>query len=128
METVSVGLGHIGRYTRAEVGCRKEWQKWAAFIFSSLYAVPTFLMWSIIPINIAGRTKKSFMSATVFVVSRVALEYLSNTRLIPRSPRSHIAWVIWSALRSSSLVTRPGISTAWYVIPVARLPRSSPQR
>jgi ACS family allantoate permease-like MFS transporter len=44
-----------------------KWQKWACFSFVSVFAISTFMLWSIIPLNTAGRTKKSFMSASVFI-------------------------------------------------------------
>ncbi|CAD6570477.1 MAG: hypothetical protein TREMPRED_005860 [Tremellales sp. Tagirdzhanova-0007] len=43
-----------------------KWQKWAAFSFVTTFAVSTFMIWALIPLNTAGRTKKSFMSASIF--------------------------------------------------------------
>ena len=41
-----------------------QWQKWSCFMFVSVFAISTFMTWSIIPLNTAGRTKKSFISAS----------------------------------------------------------------
>ncbi|WWC62323.1 uncharacterized protein I303_104919 [Kwoniella dejecticola CBS 10117] len=44
-----------------------KWQLWAAFSFHSVLSCSTFLVWSIMPINSAGRTKKSFIGATALI-------------------------------------------------------------
>ncbi|WWD18290.1 hypothetical protein CI109_102740 [Kwoniella shandongensis] len=44
-----------------------KWQLWACFSFNGVVACPTFLIWSIMPLNCAGRTKKSFFSASAFI-------------------------------------------------------------
>ncbi|ORY31768.1 CNF01220-like protein [Naematelia encephala] len=45
-----------------------KWTKWGVFSFYWASSTPVFLMWSIIPVNTAGRTKKSFLGGSIFVV------------------------------------------------------------
>lgn len=41
-----------------------KWTKWALFMFAQSYAGPMFLMWPLMTINVGGRTKKAWLSAT----------------------------------------------------------------
>lgn len=40
------------------------WTKWAVFLFSMVFATAMFLLWPLMSINVAGRTKKAWLSAT----------------------------------------------------------------
>ncbi|TXT12814.1 hypothetical protein VHUM_01215 [Vanrija humicola] len=40
-----------------------RWARWAVFSFVSVFAVSTFMVWPLLTVNIAGRTKKSFFAA-----------------------------------------------------------------
>jgi MFS transporter, ACS family, allantoate permease len=59
-----------------------QWQKWACFSFVSVFAIATFMTWSIIPLNTAGRTKKSFLSACVGDPSTLA-ESSCSSLIVP---------------------------------------------
>ncbi|KAN0066316.1 hypothetical protein ACQY0O_000410 [Thecaphora frezii] len=43
-----------------------KWTKYGIYLLSILYALQTFLMWSLMPSIIAGRTKKTVVSTTTF--------------------------------------------------------------
>lgn len=42
----------------------KKWTKWALFSFSSIYSCAMYLTWPLMSINVAGRTKKTWVSTT----------------------------------------------------------------
>ncbi|KAJ7781217.1 major facilitator superfamily domain-containing protein [Mycena metata] len=44
-----------------------KWVKWGLYNMTSTFTVPTFLAWTLIPLNIAGRTKKTVISSSTFV-------------------------------------------------------------
>ncbi|WVQ82812.1 hypothetical protein IAT38_004944 [Cryptococcus sp. DSM 104549] len=50
---------YIGLATEAS-----KWQLWGSFIFSGVFAISTFMIWPIMSLNTAGRTKKTFLSGT----------------------------------------------------------------
>lgn len=43
------------------------WIKWGIFIITSVFATAMFMMWPLMSINVAGRTKKTWLSATSLV-------------------------------------------------------------
>ncbi|BEJ08170.1 hypothetical protein CcaverHIS641_0502550 [Cutaneotrichosporon cavernicola] len=45
----------------------KKWNRWAAFTFYGVFAISTFMVWPLMSVNIAGRTKKTFMSASALM-------------------------------------------------------------
>ncbi|CAK9781993.1 hypothetical protein CC85DRAFT_288406 [Cutaneotrichosporon oleaginosum] len=45
----------------------KKWNRWAAFTFYGVFAISTFMVWPLMSVNIAGRTKKTFMSASALI-------------------------------------------------------------
>lgn len=42
----------------------KKWQRWAAFSFYGIFSISTFMVWPLMSVNVAGRTKKTFVSAS----------------------------------------------------------------
>ncbi|KAJ6599046.1 major facilitator superfamily domain-containing protein [Mycena vulgaris] len=44
-----------------------KWIKWGLYNMTSTFTVPTFLAWTLIPLNLAGRTKKTVISGSTFV-------------------------------------------------------------
>ncbi|KAI0841437.1 MFS general substrate transporter [Hypoxylon sp. FL0890] len=44
-----------------------KWTKWAAYFTTTPFITATFFAWSLVPSNIAGRTKKTMMSTATFV-------------------------------------------------------------
>ncbi|KAJ7047347.1 major facilitator superfamily domain-containing protein [Mycena alexandri] len=44
-----------------------KWVKWGLYNLTSTFTVPTFLAWTLIPLNIAGRTKKTVISSSTFI-------------------------------------------------------------
>ncbi|KAJ7890778.1 major facilitator superfamily domain-containing protein [Mycena leptocephala] len=44
-----------------------KWVKWGLYNMTSTFTVPTFLAWTLIPLNLAGRTKKSVISGSTFI-------------------------------------------------------------
>lgn len=40
-----------------------KWKKWSAFSFNTVYTAATFMVWPLMSVNIAGRTKKTFFAA-----------------------------------------------------------------
>ncbi|OCF33744.1 hypothetical protein I316_04456 [Kwoniella heveanensis BCC8398] len=55
-------------YLYIGVGNGNKWQKWAAYMWSTTPTVPTFLIWPMITTNAAGRTKKTVLGATTFII------------------------------------------------------------
>ncbi|WVQ66637.1 uncharacterized protein L199_004822 [Kwoniella botswanensis] len=49
------------------LGKGSKWGNWACFSFNGVVACANFLLWPLMSINSAGRTKKSFMSACTFI-------------------------------------------------------------
>jgi hypothetical protein len=45
----------------------KKWNRWAAFSFYGVFAISTFMVWPLMSVNIAGRTKKTFMAASALI-------------------------------------------------------------
>lgn len=45
----------------------KKWERWTAFTFYGVFAISTFMVWPLMSVNIAGRTKKTFMSASALM-------------------------------------------------------------
>lgn len=45
----------------------KKWQRWAAFSFYGIFSISTFMVWPLMSVNIAGRTKKTFVSASCLI-------------------------------------------------------------
>ncbi|KAL7425033.1 hypothetical protein Q5752_000721 [Cryptotrichosporon argae] len=41
-----------------------KWAKWGVFSFVAVFAVTTFMVWPLMSINVAGRTKKSWVNST----------------------------------------------------------------
>ncbi|KAI0122569.1 MFS general substrate transporter [Daldinia grandis] len=46
---------------------RYKWTKWSGILMTSPYIVGTFFAWSLIPSNVAGRTKRTVVSSITFV-------------------------------------------------------------
>ncbi|KAI1376812.1 MFS general substrate transporter [Hypoxylon crocopeplum] len=44
-----------------------KWTKWGGYFMTSPYLIPTFFAWSLIPSNVAGRTKRTVVSTFTFV-------------------------------------------------------------
>ncbi|KAL1868555.1 hypothetical protein VTK73DRAFT_3611 [Phialemonium thermophilum] len=44
-----------------------KWSKWGGYFMCVTYVIPTFLAWSLIPSNTAGRTKRTLTSSFTFV-------------------------------------------------------------
>ncbi|KAH7027324.1 major facilitator superfamily transporter [Microdochium trichocladiopsis] len=44
-----------------------KWQKWACFYITVPFVLTTFLAWTLIPSNVAGRTKRTLTSSFTFV-------------------------------------------------------------
>ncbi|KAF7352775.1 CNF01220-like protein [Mycena venus] len=44
-----------------------KWVKWGLYNMTSTFTIPTFLAWTLIPLNIAGRTKKTVISGSTFI-------------------------------------------------------------
>jgi hypothetical protein len=40
-----------------------RWAKWGTFLFCHTFVVAIFMIWPLMSVNVAGRTKKSFFSA-----------------------------------------------------------------
>lgn len=40
------------------------WTKWGVFTLTSVFATAMFMLWPLMSINVAGRTKKAWLSAT----------------------------------------------------------------
>ncbi|WWC95248.1 hypothetical protein V866_002107 [Kwoniella sp. B9012] len=55
-------------YLYIGVGNGGNWQKWAAYMWSTAPTVPSFLIWPMITLNAAGRTKKTVFGAITFVI------------------------------------------------------------
>lgn len=44
-----------------------KWTKWAVYLFALPFATAMFLIWPLMSINVAGRTKKTFLTASALV-------------------------------------------------------------
>ncbi|KAJ7507833.1 major facilitator superfamily domain-containing protein, partial [Mycena galericulata] len=44
-----------------------KWVKWGLYNMTATFTIPTFLAWTLIPLNVAGRTKKTVISASTFI-------------------------------------------------------------
>ncbi len=44
-----------------------KWTKWGGYFMTSPYIISTFLAWTLIPSNVAGRTKRTVVSSFTFV-------------------------------------------------------------
>ncbi|KAK8858401.1 hypothetical protein IAR55_002628 [Kwoniella newhampshirensis] len=64
-----------------------KWQLWACFCFSGVFACSTFLLWPIMSINAAGRTKKTFIGATGLIAYCVGNMVGSQTMRPSDAPR-----------------------------------------
>lgn len=58
-----VGLLAIGLLPDAT----SKWVKWGLYNMTATFTVPTFLAWTLIPLNLAGRTKKTVIGGSTFV-------------------------------------------------------------
>ncbi|KAK7061739.1 CNF01220-like protein [Favolaschia claudopus] len=45
----------------------EKWVKWGLYNMTSTFTVPTLLAWTLIPLNVAGRTKKTVISGSTFI-------------------------------------------------------------
>ncbi|WVQ72932.1 hypothetical protein IAR50_002494 [Cryptococcus sp. DSM 104548] len=64
-----------------------KWQLWSCFLFSGVFACTTFMLWPIMSINTAGRTKKTFISATGLIAYCVGNMVGSQTMRASDAPR-----------------------------------------
>jgi len=51
-------------YTGLAPDSTPMWTKWGIFILTSVFATAMFMLWPLMSINVAGRTKKAWLSAT----------------------------------------------------------------
>ncbi|KAJ6485043.1 CNF01220-like protein [Mycena vitilis] len=58
-----IGLLSIGLLPEST----NKWVKWGLYNMTSTFTAPTFLVWTLIPLNVAGRTKKTVISGSTFV-------------------------------------------------------------
>ncbi|KAJ7771393.1 major facilitator superfamily domain-containing protein [Mycena maculata] len=58
-----IGLLSIGLLSTST----DKWLKWGLYTMTATFTVPTFLAWTLIPLNLAGRTKKTVISASTFI-------------------------------------------------------------
>ncbi|KAJ7498900.1 CNF01220-like protein [Mycena latifolia] len=58
-----VGLLAIGLLPDAT----DKWVKWGLYNMTATFTVPTFLAWTLIPLNLAGRTKKTVIGGSTFI-------------------------------------------------------------
>jgi hypothetical protein len=59
-----VGLLMLSRLPNT---ARYKWTKWGMYVTSVPYVLALFLAWTLIPSNVAGRTKKTVISSATFV-------------------------------------------------------------
>ncbi|WVF69378.1 hypothetical protein IAT40_004154 [Kwoniella sp. CBS 6097] len=64
-----------------------KWQLWAAFSWNLVLSCATFILWSILPLNSAGRTKKSFTGASALIAYCVGNMIGSQTMRSNDAPR-----------------------------------------
>ncbi|WWD04633.1 hypothetical protein V865_002704 [Kwoniella europaea PYCC6329] len=64
-----------------------KWQLWGAFSFASVISCATFLVWAILPLNTAGRTKKSFTGASALIAYCTGNMIGSQTMRASDAPR-----------------------------------------
>ncbi|KAK5681913.1 hypothetical protein LTS10_006447 [Elasticomyces elasticus] len=44
-----------------------KWTKWGMYLITVVYVLALFLAWTLIPSNVAGRTKKTIISSATFI-------------------------------------------------------------
>lgn len=61
-----------------------RWAKWGVFLFCNIFVMCLFGLWPMMSLNVAGRTKKSFIGATCFIafcVGNIAGKHTAHTPL-----------------------------------------------
>ncbi|RDW63551.1 hypothetical protein BP6252_11096 [Coleophoma cylindrospora] len=86
-----------------------KWIKWGLYIMTMPFVFPIFLAWSLLPSNVAGRTKKTVVSSMTFLaycIGNIAGSFVFKTSDAPRYVSGTIACSICFALEF-------GIILAW---------------
>ncbi|KAH8658487.1 major facilitator superfamily domain-containing protein [Xylariales sp. PMI_506] len=87
----------------------EKWIKWGLYIMTMPFVFPIFLAWSLIPSNVAGRTKKTVVSSLTFLaycIGNIGGSFVFKTSDAPRYVSGTIACSICFALEF-------GIILAW---------------
>lgn len=96
-----VGLANTGK-----------WHKWAAFSFYGLFSITTFMVWPLMSVNIAGRTKKTFFAAAS-LVSYCAGNIVGTQIFVPKDAPKYIGGLIGCAACMCLNVVNLGL-WLWY--------------
>ncbi|KAH9885664.1 MFS general substrate transporter [Xylariomycetidae sp. FL2044] len=101
-----------------------KWTKWGAFFITVIYTVALFLAWTLIPSNVAGRTKRTLTSSFTFVgycVGNMVGSQIFDSKDAPRYIPGTTGCAICFGLEFLLLVT-------WRVVLVLRNRRRDKQQ
>ncbi|KAL7411516.1 CNF01220-like protein [Mrakia frigida] len=101
-----------------------KWTLWALYQMQFTFTFPTFLMWIMIPANVAGRTKKSVVSSCTFVAYCTGQMIGSQTFRASDAPRYRVGLTITSAFYAVEFLVLGGW-WAYYVYENKRRDRAA---
>ncbi|VUC29999.1 unnamed protein product [Clonostachys rosea] len=91
-----------------------KWTKWGLYIMTMPFVFPIFLAWSLIPSNVAGRTKKTVISSLTFLaycIGNIGGSFVFKTSDGPRYVSGTVACSIAFALEFGIILAWRG----WYM-------------
>ncbi|KAH8885849.1 MFS general substrate transporter [Thozetella sp. PMI_491] len=101
-----------------------KWVKWGLYILTMPFVFPIFLAWSLIPSNVAGRTKKTVISSLTFLaycIGNIGGSFVFKTSDGPRYVSGTIACSICFGLEFAIILAW----RCWYVYENRRRDRAA---
>lgn len=84
-----------------------RWAKWGVFLPIATFSIATFLVWPLMSVNIAGRTKKSFVGGTCLIsycVGNVVGTQIFLPKDAPKYLHGLVACAVVMAVNTANLI------------------------